>query len=115
MQLLAELALIGRGRRPPDPTPNLTSDSDPPPPRGSSQNRVAPHRIVVYAWLMGAPREASGPPLNLPPTRKKAGPGGTGPAQRAWGGGSLWHPEGAWVQLRGWGAKRGVAMSHDIL
>ena len=125
--LVAELALMGRGRRPLDPTPNPTSDSDPPrlltESCGPSQNRVAPRRIVVYAWLMGTPRKALRTPAQSPSpekvtTRQKGGAGRNRPRPKSevsLRGEPLAPWEGDWVQLRGWGVKRGVAMSHAIL
>ena len=126
--LVAELALMGRGRRPPDPTPNPTSDSDPP---------AAPHRIVWPLTESCGPsqnrciRMAHGDPAQSPPDPRPIslpresnyeakGRGRAEPAPPKERGKLAGEPlapgwEGDWVQLRGWGVKRGVAMSHDIL
>ena len=111
MELLPEIALIGRGRRPPNPT----SDSDPFP-RGSSQNRVAPHGIAVYACLMGAPHEALRTPAQSPSpeketTRQGGGAGRNRPRPKSevslWG--SLWRLAGREIgfSLGGGGQARG--------
>ena len=118
MELLPEIALIGRGRRPPTRPPTPT-----PPPRlltescGSSRNRC-------IRMSHGGP--ARGPPdprsIALPREINDEAGGGAGrnrPRPKSevslWGGPLAPCWEGDWVQLRGWGAKRGVAMSHDIL
>ena len=126
--LVAELALMGRGRRPLDPTPNPTSDSDPP---------AAPHRIVWPLTESCAPsqnrciRMAHGDPAQSPPdpvqspspekvtTRQKGGAGRNRPRPKSEVSlrGSLWRLAGREIgfSLGGGGVKRGVAMSHDIL
>ena len=99
--------------RPPTPTPpRLLTESC-----GPSQNRVAPHRIVVYAWLMGTPRKALRTPAQSPSpekvtTRQKGGAGRNRPRPKSEVSlrGSLWRLAGREIgfSLGGGGSNAGL-------